>query len=518
VDPTRPKWPGPVSDSRDLVLAIDQGTTGSRALVIDRAGRILSTAYREFRQHFPEPGQVEHDAEEIWTSVRDTTAEALEAAGAATERLAAIGITNQRETTVVWDRASGRALAPAIVWQDRRTSGRCAELKALGHEQDIRSRTGLVLDPYFSGTKLEWLLNANAGWRDQAAAGELAFGTIDSWLIFRLTGGRVHATDHTNASRTMLYSLDSGDWDPWLCDLFGVPMAMLPDVRVSSGDFGVTDPGVVGAEVPILGVAGDQQAALFGQGGWERGDAKNTYGTGSFLLLHTGTERGPDVPGVLTTAACDRRGGRAFAYEGSVLVAGAAIQWLRDGLGLLEYAAESEEMARSVGSTDGVYFVPALTGLGTPWWEPEARGTIVGLSRGSRREHLVRAALEAMAYSTLDVLQAMATDPDLELRSLRADGGASANDWLMQFQADVLGVPVRRPAATELTALGAAGLAGLEAGVWAEPEEFLAARGLEADFEPDPHGSRAREEDVRGWRRAVRTAIHWAHIEDDGGG
>lgn len=507
-----------MSDSRDLVLAIDQGTTGSRALVIDRAGRILSTAYREFRQHFPEPGQVEHDAEEIWTSVRDTTAEALEAAGAATERLAAIGITNQRETTVVWDRASGRAVAPAIVWQDRRTSGRCAELKAQGHEQDIRSRTGLVLDPYFSGTKLEWLLNANAGWRDQAAAGELAFGTIDSWLIFRLTGGRVHATDHTNASRTMLYSLDSGDWDPWLCDLFGVPMAMLPDVRVSSGDFGVTDPGVVGAEVPILGVAGDQQAALFGQGGWERGDAKNTYGTGSFLLLHTGTERGPDVPGVLTTAACDRRGGRAFAYEGSVLVAGAAIQWLRDGLGLLEYAAESEEMARSVGSTDGVYFVPALTGLGTPWWEPEARGTIVGLSRGSRREHLVRAALEAMAYSTLDVLQAMATDPDLELRSLRADGGASANDWLMQFQADVLGVPVRRPAATELTALGAAGLAGLEAGVWAEPEEFLAARGLEADFEPDPHGSRAREEDVRGWRRAVRTAIHWAHIEDDGGG
>ena len=518
MDPTRPKWPGPVRDSRDLVLAIDQGTTGSRALVIDRAGRILSTAYREFRQHFPEPGQVEHDAEEIWTSVRDTTAEALEAAGAATERLAAIGITNQRETTVVWDRASGRALAPAIVWQDRRTSGRCAELKALGHEQDIRSRTGLVLDPYFSGTKLEWLLNANAGWRDQAAAGDLAFGTIDSWLIFRLTGGRVHATDHTNASRTMLYSLDSGDWDPWLCDLFGVPMAMLPDVRVSSGDFGVTDPGVVGAEVPILGVAGDQQAALFGQGGWERGDAKNTYGTGSFLLLHTGTERGPDVPGVLTTAACDRRGGRAFAYEGSVLVAGAAIQWLRDGLGLLEYAAESEEMARSVGSTEGVYFVPALTGLGTPWWEPEARGTIVGLSRGSRREHLVRAALEAMAYSTLDVLQAMATDPDLELRSLRADGGASANDWLMQFQADVLGVPVRRPAATELTALGAAGLAGLEAGVWAEPEEFLAARGLEADFEPDPHGSRAREEDVRGWRRAVRTAIHWAHIEDDGGG
>ena len=507
-----------MSDSRDLVLAIDQGTTGSRALVIDRAGRILATAYREFQQHFPEPGHVEHDAEEIWTSVRDTAAEALETAGAPTGRLAAIGITNQRETTVVWDRATGRALAPAIVWQDRRTSGRCAELAGLGHEQEIRSRTGLVLDPYFSATKLEWLLNANPGWRDRAAAGELAFGTIDSWLIFRLTGGRVHATDHTNASRTMLYSLESGDWDPWLCDLFGVPLAMLPQVRMSSGDFGVTDPTIVGAEVPILGVAGDQQAALFGQGGWERGDAKNTYGTGAFLLFHTGTERGPDVPGVLTTAACDRRGGRAFAYEGSVLVAGAAIQWLRDGLGLLEGAEESERMARSVDSSDGVYFVPALTGLGTPWWEANARGTIVGLSRGSRREHLVRAALEAMAYSTLDVLQAMAADRDLELRSLRADGGASANDWLMQFQANVLGVPVRRPAATELTALGAAGLAGLEAGVWAEPEEFLAARGPEAEFKPDPRGSGAREEDVKGWRRAVRTAIHWAHSEDDGGG
>ncbi len=506
-----------MSEPRDLVLAIDQGTTGSRALVIDRAGRILSAAYREFRQHFPAPGQVEHDAEEIWTSVRVTVAEALEAAGAPTGRVAAIGITNQRETTVVWDRTTGRALAPAIVWQDRRTSGRCAELADLGHEQQVRSRTGLVLDPYFSGTKLEWLLNTTPGWRDRAAAGELAFGTIDSWLIFRLTGGRVHATDHTNASRTMLYSLDSGDWDPWLCDLFGVPAAMLPEVRASSGEFGVTDPHVVGAEVPILGVAGDQQAALFGQGGWERGDAKNTYGTGAFLLLQTGSERGPDVPGVLTTAACDRRGGRGFAYEGSVLVAGAAIQWLRDGLGLLEVAAESESMACSVDSSEGVYFVPALTGLGTPWWEPDARGTIVGLSRGSRREHLVRAALEAMAFSTLDVLQAMSADRDLELRSLRADGGAAANDWLMQFQANVLGVPVRRPAATELTALGAAGLAGLEAGVWAEPEEFLAARGPEVEFQPDTLGSGAGKVELEGWRRAVRTAIHWAHIGDDGG-
>ncbi len=506
-----------MSGSRDLVLAIDQGTTGSRALVVDRAGRVLGTAYREFGQHFPEPGQVEHDPEEIWTSVRDTTAEALEAAGRLPEQLAAIGITNQRETTVVWERATGRPLAPAIVWQDRRTSRRCAELKSLGHEEGIRERTGLVLDPYFSATKLEWLLNRNPGWRDRAAAGDLAFGTIDSWLIFRLTGGSVHATDHTNASRTLLYSLDSGDWDPWLCDLFGIPQAMLPGVRASSGDFGLTDPGVFGAEIPIAGVAGDQQAALYGQGGWDRGEAKNTYGTGAFLLLHTGAERGPDVPGVLTTAACDRRGGRAFAYEGAILIAGAAIQWLRDGLGLLEDAAESEGMARSVESSGGVYFVPALTGLGTPWWEPEVRGTILGLSRGSGREHLVRAALEAMAYSTLDALQAMTADSDIDMRSLRADGGASANDWLMQFQADVLGVPVRRPAATELTAVGAAGLAGLKAGVWAEPEEFLAARGEEAVFEPGPRGASLGERGLQGWRRAIQAAIHWAHLEDDRG-
>lgn len=504
-------------DSRDLVLAIDQGTTGSRALVVDRAGRILGSAYREFGQHFPQPGRVEHDAEEIWNSVRATTTEALEAAGRRPERLAAIGITNQRETTVLWDRATGRALAPAIVWQDRRTSKRCADLKSLGHEERIRERTGLVLDPYFSATKLEWLLNQSPEWRDRAAAGDLAFGTIDSWLVFRLTGGSVHATDHTNASRTLLYSLDSGDWDSWLCDLFGIPQAMLPEVRDSSGDFGLTDPEVFGAEIRIAGVAGDQQAALYGQGAWERGEAKNTYGTGAFLLLHTGTERGPDVPGVLTTAACDRRGGRAFAYEGAILVAGAAIQWLRDGLGLLQDAAESESLARAVESSGGVYFVPAMTGLGTPWWEPEARGTVVGLSRGSRREHLVRAALEAMAYSTVDALQAMTAGPDIDLRSLRADGGASANDWLMQFQADVLGVSVRRPAAAELTAVGAAGLAGLEAGVWAEPEEFLAARGEETLFEPSAGAAEVAERGLRGWRRAIRTAIHWAHLDNDGG-
>ncbi len=503
-----------MSGRSDLVLAIDQGTTGTRAFVMDRAGTLLGSAYREFRQYFPRPGQVEHDAEEIWTSVRGTVDECLRAAGRPLDRLAAVGITNQRETTVVWDRSTGRPLAPAIVWQDRRTSDRCAELKRLGHEDVIRSRTGLVLDPYFSGTKLEWLLDRHPEWRDRGTAGEIAFGTIDSWLIFRLTGGEVHATDHTNASRTMLYSLDDGEWDPWLCDLFGVPQAMLPGIRPSAGDFGHTRADILGAEVPIAGVAGDQQAALYGQGCWDAGEAKNTYGTGAFLLLNAGTTRGADVPGVLTTAACDRRGGRAFAYEGAVLVAGAAIQWLRDGLGLLEEAAESEAMARSVESSGGVYFVPALTGLGTPWWEPDVRGTIVGLSRGTRREHLVRAAVEAMAYSTGDVLSAMTGDAGADLRSLRADGGAARNDWLMQFQADVLGVPVRRPAATELTALGAAGLAGLHAGVWNEPEEFLAARGAEAVFQPAADGSKRRNDGVQGWRRAVETAIHWAHIGD----
>jgi glycerol kinase len=506
-----------VSSPRDLVLAIDQGTTGSRALVIDSSGVVLGSAYREFRQHFPEPGRVEHDAEEIWSSVLETTTAALDAAGGVGGRLAAVGITNQRETSVVWDRDSGRPLAPAIVWQDRRTSSRCSELKRLGHGGEVRARTGLVLDPYFSGTKLEWLLDRNPGWRERAAAGDLAFGTIDSWLVYRLTGGRVHATDHTNASRTMLYSLGAQDWDPWLCDLFGVPPAMLPEVRTSAGDFGITDARWFGFEVPIAGVAGDQQAALYGQGCWEPGEAKNTYGTGAFLLLNAGAKRGTDVPGVLTTVACDRRGRPAYAYEGAILVAGAAIQWLRDGLGLIEEAAQSEEMARAVESSEGVYFVPALTGLGTPWWEPDVRGTIVGLSRGSRREHLVRAAVEAMAYSTADALQAMATGPGLSLRALRADGGAAANDWLMQFQADLLGVPVLRPAATELTVLGAAGLAGLHTGVWAEPEEFLAARGQERVFEPNPDAGSVRGEEARGWRRAVRTAIHWAQLADDEG-
>lgn len=493
-----------------VVLAIDQGTTGSRALVLDSSARVVGASYREFPQYFPAPGRVEHDPEEIWASVLSTVRDALKAAAADPGDVAAIGVTNQRETTIVWDRRTGRPAGRAIVWQDRRTAERCATLKREGHADVIRRRTGLVVDPYFSATKLEWLLDAHEGWRDRAAAGELAFGTVDSWIAFRLSGGRAHVTDHTNASRTLLYSLDTGTWDPDLCELFGVPEAMLPEVRPSSGTFGSADPQVFGADPPICGMAGDQQAALYGQGCWEAGEAKNTYGTGAFLLFHTGEQRRPDLPGVLTTVACGPRGERAFAYEGAILVAGAGIQWLRDGLGLLTRAADSDAMARAVDSTDGVFFVPALAGLGTPHWEPEARGTIVGITRGTRSEHLVRAALEAMAYSTADVLDAVTRGSGLGLHTLRADGGAARNDWLMQYQADLLGVPVRRPEAAELTAIGAAGLAGVAAGVWSEPEEFLAAHGAEAVFEPDPARSEPAGQGFDGWRRAVRAVLHWA--------
>jgi glycerol kinase len=492
------------------VLAIDQGTTGTRALVLGRDGAVQGKAYEEFPQYFPSPGRVEHDAEEIWDSVRSTASRALLEAGLDASELAAIGVTNQRETSVVWERATGRPAGRAIVWQDRRTAARCAELRGRPVEELIRHRTGLVVDPYFSATKLEWMLEHNAGWRERAEQGELLFGTIDSWLLFKLTGGRVHATDHTNASRTLLYSLDTGRWDPELCETFGVPTAMLPEIRASSGDFGTADPDVLGAAIPLAGVAGDQQAALYGHGGWNRGDAKNTYGTGSFLLLHTGSVREPAVPGVLTTAACGPRGERAFAYEGAVLVAGAAVQWLRDGLGVVETSAGTEGMARAVDSTDGVYFVPAFTGLGTPYWVAEARGTLVGLTRGTRREHVVRAALEAMAFSTLDVLESMLAPVDLALHGFRADGGAARNDWLMQFQADLLGTPVHRPDAAELTAIGAAGLAGVATGFWSRPEDFLPALGKDRAFMPDPSRrdslSRGRAE----WRRAVRTAIYWA--------
>lgn len=483
------------------ILAIDQGTTGSTCLVLRADGTVAGRAYREITQHYPQPGWVEHDAEEIFQRTREAAREAIAASG---ETPTAIGIVNQRETIVVWERATGRPVARAIVWQDRRTSARCAELAP--RADDIARRTGLVVDPYFSASKLEWLLRNDAIGK-QAKAGELLTGTIDAWLIWKLTDGTVHATDATNASRTMLYDIDAGAWSPELCELFGVPMSMLPDVRPSSGDFGVTGAEHFGAAIPICGVAGDQQSALYGQGCWSPGEGKNTYGTGAFLLFNAGTTRPKGGGGLLTTVACDAHGKPVYALEAAIFIAGAAVQWLRDGLQLLTNAADSEAMARSVASTDGVYFVPALTGLGAPHWSPEARGTIVGITRGTTRAHLVRAALESVAYSTADVVT-MVREQGVTLDRLRVDGGATSNDWLMQFQADVLQVTVERPAMIETTALGAAGLAGLAAGVWKSPDAFLASTDF-ARFEP----TRARDEVAAayaGWQRAVRATLAWA--------
>lgn len=504
------------------ILAIDQGTTGSTSMVIGADGRVLGRAYSEFQQHFPAPGWVEHDAEEIWAVTLGVAREALAAASARTAGgaagegaadIAGIGITNQRETVVVWDRATGKPIHRAIVWQDRRTASRCRELEALGKLDLVRGRTGLVLDPYFSGTKLEWILDHVEGARARAEAGELAAGTIDSWLVWNLTGGRVHATDPTNASRTLLYDIDAKQWDDELLDLLRVPRAIMPEVRPSSGDFGATEPGLFDGPIPVAGVAGDQQAALFGQGCWRAGLAKNTYGTGAFLLLHTGAGRIESSAGLLTTIACDADGKPAFALEGAIFVAGAAVQWLRDGLGLLQDAGETAEMARGLTSNGGVYLVPAFVGLGAPHWEAEARGTLVGLTRGTDARHLARATLEAMAYSTRDVLLAMETDSGVEARELAVDGGAAANDWMMQFQADILGIPVRRPQNLQTTALGAAGLAGLAVGVWQSAEHFLGVRPPPDRFVPgmDPE---SRNELLGGWRRAVETALFWARDHD----
>jgi glycerol kinase len=492
-----------------MLISIDQGTTGTTCLVIDADGKIRGRGYREFTQHFPRPGWVEHDAEEIWSITRDVAREAVEDAGTELGALAGIGITNQRETTVLWDRETGKPVHHAIVWQDRRTAEICQRLKDAGHEGGVRSRTGLVLDPYFSATKLTWLFEKDPELLVRAEAGELAAGTIDSWLIWKLTGGRLHITDHTNASRTLLYNLDTGDWDPKLLDLFGVPEAVLPEIRASSEHYGDTSAGDFGAALPIAGIAGDQQAALFGQGCWEPGLGKNTYGTGAFLLLHTGDQRVASEHGLLTTVACGPRGERAFALEGAIFIAGAAVQWLRDQLGIIESADETEVLARSIESNDGVYLVPAFVGLGAPHWEPTARGMIVGLTRGSGRAHLARAALEAMAYATRDVAVAMEADSGVWMKELRVDGGASANDWMMQFQSDILGVPVRRPAAVETTAYGAAGLAGLALGVWKSPEDFISARGEETVFQPATDRSQ-RDADLAGWRRAVAAARTWA--------
>jgi glycerol kinase len=486
------------------ILALDQGTTGSTALVLHQDGRVLGRGYREFTQHFPRPGWVEHDPEEI---LQVTLAAAREAIAAAGETPVGIGITNQRETVVIWDRRTLHPVERAIVWQDRRTADRCRELKATGHESLIRERTGLVLDPYFSATKLEYLLR-DPDIRRRAERGELAVGTIDSWLVTRLTSGRLHITDHTNASRTMLYDLALRGWEPDLLRLFGVPHSVLPSIVPSSGVIAETDSDHFGRSLPIAGIAGDQQAALFGQGCIREGLAKNTYGTGAFLLAYTGQNRPRSESGLLLTAACGPRGEPAYALEGSVFIAGAAVQWIRDGLGLIARAHETEAMARSVADTGGVYFVPAFVGLGSPHWEAEARGTIVGLTRGTTRAHLVRAALEAMAFSSADLLRAMTTDARLALAALRVDGGAAANDWLMQYQSDMIGVPVERPDNVETTALGAAGLAGLALGVWPSVDEFLAGRRF-TKFQP-VIGAGEREARWAGWRRAVAATLAWA--------
>ena len=475
-----------------MILAIDQGTTGTTCLVFDAEGAIAGRAYSEFQQFFPQPGWVEHDANEIWEVTRRVAAEAIAAAGIEGAELDAIGITNQRETVVAWDPDSGEPIHRALVWQDRRTAGRCDELRAAGHEPLVRERTGLTIDPYFSGTKIEWLL------RNAEGAERAVFGTIDSWLIFKLTGE--HVTDYTNASRTLLFDIRKLYWDEELCGLLGVDPARLPQPRPSSCVFGTTTE--FGGEVPVAGVAGDQQAALFGQACHHPGMAKNTYGTGSFVLLNSGPEP-PQVPdGLLATVAWGLGDEVTYALEASIFVTGAAVQWLRDGLGIIAEAAETEPLAASLESNDGVYFVPALTGLGSPHWDPYARGTIVGLTRGSTRAHLARATLEAIAYQTADAVDAMARGGAPELRELKADGGATANGWLMQFQADVLGVPVVVPEVEQTTALGAASLAAVGAGIWSQDRVVKSWRERRR-FEPQMREDE-RDALLDGWERAVR--------------
>jgi glycerol kinase len=485
------------------VLALDQGTTGSTVMVFDDRGRVRGRAYSEFQQHYPRPAWVEHDPVEIWEVTRGLIPAACKDAGIQSSELAAIGITNQRETVVVWDRRTGEPIHRAIVWQDRRTTAHCERMIADGLASEIRRKTGLVIDPYFSATKIRWILDHVRGARARARRGDLAFGTIDSWLVWNLTGGRCHATDYTNASRTMLFNLRTRAWDHDLCETIGVEPALLPEVRNSAGAFGETAPGVVGARpVPITGVAGDQQAALFGQACFHPGMVKNTYGTGCFMLMYTGDAPVRSKNRLLTTMACAADGSPAYALEGSVFIAGAAVQWLRDGLRLVRTAAETEPAARRVDSTLGAYLVPAFAGLGAPYWDPGARGALVGLTRGVTADHVIRATLESMAYQTRDVLEAMSADAGRPLKVLRVDGGATANDFLMQFQADLLGAKVDRPRVTETTAAGAAYLAGLGAGLWKSGREIEAARAADRIFRPQMKPVR-REELYRGWKDAV---------------
>ena len=491
----------------ELVMAIDAGTTGITVLVLDPSTEVRGRSYSEFTQHYPKPGWVEHDASEIWDVTQKVMRAALDDAAASASDLAAIGITNQRETTVLWDRSTGEPVAPAIVWQCRRSAGICDRLRAQGLESDLRARTGLVLDAYFSATKIVWYLEEIEGLRKRAEAGELAFGTIDSWLVYKLTGGARHVTEPSNASRTMLFSLEQASWDPWILDKLDVPADLLPEVLPTSGRFGETS--VLGSPVPISGIAGDQQAALFGQACVEDGMAKNTYGTGSFVLMNTGERVPKSGHGLLSTAAWDLGDGLRYALEGAIFVTGAAIQWMRDGLGVISDASETGPLAESVPDAGGTYLVPAFVGLGAPHWDQYARGTWIGITRGTTKAHLARAVVEAMAFQTRDVVDAMTADAGVPLAELRVDGGASVMDVLCQIQADQLGVPVTRPSNRETTALGAAFLAGLAEGVWGSPEEIAQTWKVDATFEP----TASRDEvdaAYEGWKRAVERSREWA--------
>src|SRR6266480_4025301 len=488
------------------ILALDQGTTSSRAIVFDHAGSVVASAQQEFRQIFPQPGWVEHDANEIWATQLATAKDALAKAGLTATDIAAIGITYQRETTLVWDRHTGAPIHNAIVWQDRRTAARCDQLKARKLEPMIKRKTGLVVDAYFSGTRLEWILKHAAGARAKARAGTLAFGTIDTWLVWHLTGGRVHVTDPSNASRTMLFNLRAGDWDDELLKLFGVPRSILPDVRSSSEVYGET--ALLGGSIPIAGIAGDQQAALFGQGCTQPGMVKNTYGTGCFMLMNTGAKPIGSKNNLLTTVSW-RIGNRTeFALEGSIFIAGAVVQWLRDGLGIIKSSAEVEALAAQVPDTGGVYLVPAFAGLGAPHWDPYARGVIAGITRGTRAAHIARAALEGIAYQVMDVLKAMEADAGLRLKELRVDGGACADNLLMQFQSDLLTVPVVRPKISETTALGAAYLAGLAVGFWKDQTEIAGQWQVDRRFVPAMKPA-ARKQLCAGWTKALARAKAW---------
>ena len=493
----------------EYLLALDQGTTSSRCIVFDRKGRIVSKVQREFSQIFPGDGWVEHDATEIWASQMGVAVEAILQSGVDVSQISALGITNQRETVVVWEKESGRPIYNAIVWQCRRTAEYCDGLKAQGLESEVRSRTGLLIDPYFSASKLRWILDHVDGAQKRAENGELLFGTVDSWLIYQLTGGKVHATDPSNASRTMLFNIHTMEWDSEMLRLFNIPSCMLPKVMPSSGVFGYTVPHLFGKSLPIAGVAGDQQAALFGQCCFDVGDAKNTYGTGGFLLMNTGERAVTPGQGLLSSVGWQIGKEVNYVLEGSVFVCGAVIQWLRDGLGLIKNAAESEKLAVTVSDNAGVYFVPAFVGLGAPYWDAYARGGIQGLTRGTTRAHIVRAALESMAYQTHDVLMAMQSEATLPLTALRVDGGASSNDFLLQFQSDILGIPLMRPACVETTAWGAATLAGLAVGVFADRAELKREWKAEREFFSKMEEAQ-REAALGGWKRAVERNLRWA--------